>query len=79
MDIYYLAVQKDLAAGRLLKAIEDLHQGRFARPVLSQQGVYLARLDVKVHVVASQDARKALDDTDHLQVIDARQAGGEQV
>ena len=49
------AVQDDLPGGGLDHARQDLHQRRFARAVLAEQGGDLAAMDVEVHALQRVD------------------------
>ena len=62
-----LAVQQDLTLVRLGEAVEDVHQGRLAGPVLAEQRVDLARTYLQVDVVVGEHARIALRDAAHLE------------
>ena len=46
---------------------EHFHQGRFARPVLTDERVDLAAPDAERHVVEGLDPRKCLGDPSHLE------------
>ena len=70
MDTRRLPVQPDLAFVRQIEAVENLHQGGFARAVLAEQRVNLAGADVKGDVIAGEHPGKAFDDPGHLQGVD---------
>src|SRR6185312_9829927 len=55
---------------RVVIAVQDLHQGAFARAVLAQNRVDLACEDVEIDVVVSQNSRKLLRDPAQAQVRD---------
>ena len=63
----------------MIETVEDLHQGGLAGAVLAQQRMHFARLDIEVDMVAGQHAGETLDDALHLQVVDARQTGGQKI
>ena len=61
------ALDHDLALVRPVQAVEDVHQGRFACAVLSEQRVHLALAQVDADVVVGHDAGEALRDVPHLE------------
>jgi hypothetical protein len=61
-DPDWLIVQEDLAVVGLQQTIEDVHQGRLASPVLTEQRVDLARLDREVDVVVGDEVAETLGD-----------------
>ena len=62
-----LALDQDLALVRVVEAVEDVHQGGLARPVLAQERVYLALTEIEADVVVRDDAREPLGDVAHLE------------
>jgi hypothetical protein len=60
------ALPQDLAGAGFDHAVEDLHQGRFAGPVLPEQGVDLARLHDEVDAVIRQQFAITLGDAPQL-------------
>ena len=72
-----LAVEQDFARVRLVHAVEDFHQRRFARAVFAEQRVNLARFHVEIDVIIGEHAGKALGDAAHLRVVDALVTGGQ--
>jgi hypothetical protein len=62
-----LPVHQDLALVGLGQPVQDVHEGRLAGTVLTQQGVDLARPDLQVDAVVGDDARIALRDPAHLE------------
>ncbi len=70
-----LAVQQDLPFIRMIHAVQDLHQRAFARAVLTQKGMDLAGLHVKVDVVIGKHTGKLLGDAAHLQAVDPGSPG----
>ena len=60
--LYRPVVPVDLAAVGLDRAIDDLHQRRFAGAVFAQYGVRFAGLHHERHIVVGHDRRIALDD-----------------
>ena len=78
LDLHRPAVDANLAAVLSVKAVKNLHQGGFAGAVLAQERMHLACFDIKIDMVAGQDARETLDDAAHFQQLDARQAGRQQ-
>jgi hypothetical protein len=63
MDLNLLAIDEDLAFIRLVQAIQDVHQGGFARAILSEQGVDLAMFQRQVDVIIGEHARKPFCDS----------------
>ncbi|MNX95755.1 hypothetical protein D3C86_1280420 [compost metagenome] len=49
-----------------MKAVEQLDQGGLARPVLTDDGMHLATLETKRHILEHGDAVKPLLDTTRL-------------
>ncbi len=52
------AVEQDLPFIRVIHAIQDLHQRAFSRAVLTQQGMDLARLHIKIDVIIGKHTRE---------------------
>ena len=61
------AVEQDLALVRPRQAVEDVHEGRLAGPVLAEEGVDLAGADVQVDAVVGDHPGIALRDAAHLE------------
>ena len=61
-----LAKQQHLAAITAMKTVEQLDQGRLARAVLADDGMHLAPLEAKRHILEHGDAVKPLLDTARL-------------
>ncbi len=61
------AVEQNLALVRRLDPINHLHEGRLACPVLAEQRVNLAGLDLEVDVFVGAHAGKRLADANQLQ------------
>src|SRR5690606_3186717 len=66
-EVLDLVVQQDVALLGLVQAVQDVHQGGLARPVLAQEAVDLARLDHQVDVVVRDERAEALGDTAQLE------------
>ena len=66
-EAHPLALDHDLALVGGVKAVEDVHQGRFAGPVLAQKGMDLAVPKVEVDVIVGEDARELLRDAAELE------------
>ena len=64
-------VDPDHPLVRLLHAVEDLHQGRLAGPVLPAQRMHLAAAHPQVDVVVRDDAGEPLGDPDQLDGVPA--------
>src|SRR6185437_2412425 len=62
-----LAVQRNRAGVRLLRARQDLQQRRFAGAVLAKQRVDFAGGDFEPHIVKRLHAGKALADSRHAE------------
>ena len=65
-ELLGLAVEQDLACGRRVQPVEDVHQGALAGTVLAQQGKDLATRHSEVHVVVRENARELFRDTREL-------------
>ena len=66
------AVDQDLACVGYGEAVEDVHQGGFAGPVLAEQGVNFAPPQIEVDMVVGDYAGVVLGDAPHLQPRDRR-------
>jgi hypothetical protein len=66
-DFHWMTIDPDLTIVRLIKPGEDIHQGRLARPVLAEQCMNFAMLEIETTGFISDNARKALPDIAHLQ------------
>ena len=62
-----LAVDADLTLVGVVQPVEDVHQGRLPRSVLTEQRVDLAAAEIEVDVVVGEDARKGLGDPAQLE------------
>ena len=65
-DLRGVAIDDNLAGIGLQQAVEDVHQGGFARAVLADKGVDFAAPHLEADVVVGQHARPALGDVAHL-------------
>ena len=65
-DVDGLAVDEDRPCVRHGEPIQDVHQGGLAGPVLTEQGVDLARTQVEIDRVVGEDAWIPLGDPAHL-------------
>src|SRR5688500_1346855 len=61
-----LTVDPDLPFVRVVEPEQDVHQGRFAGPVLAEQRVNLTATNGELDAVIGDDAGKPLDDLPHL-------------
>ena len=66
INLHTPAVDKNLARVGTVKSIEDLHQGAFARAILTQQRVNFACLKREIDAVIGEHVGEALDDASHL-------------
>ena len=66
-NAYGLAVDADLALVGVVQPVEDVHQRRLARSVLTKQRMDLATAEVEVDVVVGEDAREGLCDPAQLE------------
>ena len=57
-----IAIDEDLPAIGRIEPHQDVHQGRFAGPILSQQGMNLSLPNGEIDPVVGNDTGKALDD-----------------
>jgi hypothetical protein len=58
-DLLY-SIQDDASLIRLIKAIEEIHEGRLARTILTEEGMDLTGLNDERNVVVSDNGTKAL-------------------
>ena len=58
----FVAVHQNLAAVRMVQAINHVHQRGLACTIFAQQGVNLALLQIETHLVVGQHAGEALGD-----------------
>jgi hypothetical protein len=56
-----------IEGGSRIDSTENIHQGGFACPVLSNYGMDFSRTDLKVHIVESPDPGEGLGDVFHFQ------------
>ena len=64
-DVFSL--QKDLACVGVIQAVQNVHESRLARAVLTEQRMHLASPTLQCDVVIRDDARKLLADAAHLE------------
>ena len=50
-QLYWFAVDQNLAAVRLIHSVKHSHQGRFAGPVFSDQTIDLSSLQRQIHIL----------------------------
>ena len=62
-----LAVQEELSGIGPVQAVEDVHQGRLAGAVLTEQRVHLTAAHIQIDVVVGHGARELLPDPAHLE------------
>ena len=62
-----LVVQQHLALVRGVQPVKDVHQGRFAGPVLAQKRDHLARRHLEIDIVVGKHTRKTLGYTSKLE------------
>ena len=65
--LHPLAVDEDLTLVGFVEAVEDLHQGRLARPVLAEEAEDFTPVQDERDVVVGRDGAEALGDAPHLQ------------
>ncbi len=66
-DLHRLAVEQDLALVGLVEPVEDVHQRRLARAVLTQQRVDLPALQLEVDRIVRDQRAEALGDPAQLE------------
>jgi hypothetical protein len=66
MEFNGLAIDPNLACGRRVQAVQDVHQGGLACPVLAEEGHRLTFGDGEVHIVIRKDTRELLGDAAQL-------------
>jgi len=69
-DRHRAAVDQDLALVRLHQPVKDVHQGRLAGAVLTEQGSDLAGLDGQVDVIIGDQAAEVLRDAPQFELQD---------
>jgi len=60
-------IEDDFAGVETDEAVDDIHEGRLAGPVLPQQRVDLTPIDGQVHRVVGSEAAEGLDDPSELE------------
>ncbi len=63
MDNHLFPIHKDFALVRLVKAVEDVHQGGFARAVFPQQGKDFTLFEGEVNMIVGQHTGEAFGNT----------------
>ena len=63
-----LAVDQNLALLGPIQPVQDVHEGRFARAVLAEKGVYLPRPDSEVYTVVGYERAESLGDPTQFQM-----------
>jgi hypothetical protein len=58
--------QENLAVIGRIEAVENIHQGGLASPILAEQRVNLALTQVKIDAGVGDDSRESLDDPTHF-------------
>ena len=66
LEPHRLAVDPNLALVRVIQPEQDVHQGRLAGAVFTQQRVNLAPANGKLDAIVGHDTGKPLDDPPHL-------------
>ena len=66
-DMYFLAIQKDFACGRLIQTVKDVHQRRLACAVLSEKAQDFAFFAIDAHVIVGKNTGKFHGYILHLQ------------
>jgi hypothetical protein len=61
-DLHLFSIQEDLPFVRRIQAVQDVHQGALASPVLAQQGMDLPFLQLEINVVVGEDAGEPFGD-----------------
>jgi hypothetical protein len=61
-----LSVNGERSGVSRVKAGRNVHQGRLARAVLAQNGMYFAPFDIEARVIQSPEGAEALPDTGHF-------------
>ena len=67
IDLYLLPAHKDLTRVGSVEPIEDVHEGRFAGAVLSQQRQDLPLIEGQVDAIVREDTGECLCNTSNLQ------------
>ncbi len=62
LEMLHDIIDENLAAVGSVETVENVHEGRFARTVLSEQCQDLARLDPQVDRIVGKDSRKLFGD-----------------
>ena len=63
VELLHRAVEKDLPLIGLVQAVQDVHERRLARPVLTEEAVDLSRLDHEVDVVVRDEGAEPFGDS----------------
>ena len=76
-DLHRLPVEQDLPLIRLIKPVEDVHQGRFAGAIFTKQGVDFTSFNVKIDMIGGQYTGKALNNIAQFKMVNPRSTGWE--
>ena len=66
-EAHPFAIDQNFSGVHRMEAVENLHQGAFARAIFAEQRVNFARLNRQIDVVVREHARKAFYDVPHFQ------------
>ena len=66
IEMHLFSLDEDLAAGRLIKSVQDIHQGTLAGAVLSQDGMHLSLVDGKVNTVVGRKITELFNNVFHF-------------
>src|SRR6266542_4632787 len=67
LNLYFGAVENDLAGALLIGPAQDFHERGFARSVLAEEDVNFTPLQLKINVVKRHDTGERLPDMAHFQ------------
>ena len=67
VNLDFLTIEEDLSFVLAVEAVQDVHQGGLAGPVLTQQGVNLSLFKLEVDVIVGQNAGEAFGDVLHVE------------
>ncbi len=61
-----VSVDSEISGVSRVKAGRDVHQGRLARAILAQNGMYFAPFDIEARIIECPEGAEALPDTGHF-------------
>ena len=62
LHLYAASIDQNFALGRLIEAVDNVHQGGLAGPIFAEQGQYLAATERQIDLLVGDDSGEELGD-----------------